>query len=161
MRKIIFAGALCALIALSALLCACGRRDAGAIDAVDGAADLPKDGEPLTERTPEYFDLSTFKGLEVYVWSMAEGSYSCGILPGTNRNKTQKEIWELGLHSVSVDEMKEILASYDIPDEEVFLFACHQPISSYYYDIDSAYCAAVAAQFDNRYACFSAPEMME
>ena len=157
--KKVFAGALCAFIALSALLCACGRR--GAVDAPDGAWELPKDGEPLAERVPQYFDLSTFKGLEVYVWSMAEGSYRCGVLAGTNRNKTWEEIMDLSLHSVSVEEMKQILASYDIPDEEVFLLACHQPISSFAYEIDSAYCAAVAAQFDDRYACFSAPEMME
>ncbi|MCR5683688.1 MAG: copper amine oxidase N-terminal domain-containing protein [Clostridiales bacterium] len=120
-----------------------------------------KDRSGLREQFPQYFDLSTFKGLEVYVWSMAEGSYRCGVLAGTNRNKTWEEIMDLSLHSVSVEEMKQILASYDIPDEEVFLLACHQPISSFAYEIDSAYCAAVAAQFDNRYACFSAPEMME
>ena len=83
--KKIFAGALCALIALSALLCACGRR---AADVPDETGELPKDGEPLAERVPQYFDLSTFKGLEMYVWSMAEGSYRCGVLAGTNRNKT-------------------------------------------------------------------------
>lgn len=120
-----------------------------------------KDQSGLREQFPQYFDLSTFKGLEVYVWSMAEGSYSCGVLPGTNRNKTQEEIWELGLHSVSVADMKEILDAYGIPDDEVFLYACSQPISSYAYQIDEDYCKAVSAQFDNRYHCFALTEYFE
>ena len=120
-----------------------------------------KDRSGLRERFPQYFDLSTFEGLEVYVWSLAEGSYSCGILPGTNRNKTQEEIRELGMHGAGVDEMKEILASYDVPDDEIFLYACSQPISGYLYPIDEAYCEAVSAQFDNRYPCFRLMDYME
>jgi hypothetical protein len=40
------------------------------------------DVDSLRAKYPEYFDLSTFKGLELYVWQMAEGSYSCGLMLG-------------------------------------------------------------------------------
>lgn len=157
-------GILCAALVLSALAAfcgSCGKREADGIPKPDGAEEIVTDSLSLRERFPEYFDLSAFKGLEVYVWSLAEGSYRCGILPGTNRNKTQKEIWDLGFHGVSVADMKEILAAYDVPDDEVFLFACAQPISSYLYPIDEDYCRAVSAQFDDRFACFAATDFWE
>ena len=162
-------GILCAALVLSALpaFCgSCGKREADGIQKPDGpkpdgAEEIVTDSLSLRERFPEYIDLSAFKGLEVYVWSLAEGSYRCGILPGTNRNKTQKEIWDMGFHGVSVADMKEILAAYDVPDDEVFLFACAQPISSYLYPIDEDYCRAVSAQFDDRFACFAATDFWE
>ena len=153
-------GILCAVLALSALLGSCGKEEPAGMETPDGAEDAAAGTSSLREQFPQYYDLSAFKGLEVYVWSMAEGSWCCGILPGTNRNKTQEEIWDLGFHGVSVQDMKEILASYDIPDEEVFLFVCAQPISSYLYPIDEDYIEAVSAQFDDRYACFAATDFM-
>ncbi len=39
----------------------------------------PTDLDELRAKYPEYFDLSTFKGLELYVWQMAPDSYSCGL----------------------------------------------------------------------------------
>lgn len=162
-------GILCAALVLSALAAfcgSCGKRESAGIPKPDGprpdgAEESVTDASSLRERFPQYYDLSDFKGLEVYVWSMAEGSYRCGILPGTNRNKTYEEIWELGFHGVSVDEMKEILAACDVSDEEVFLFACSQPISSYLYAIDEDYIKAVSAQFDDRFACFAATDFGE
>ena len=35
-------------------------------------------------RFPQYYDLITPKGLEVYVWQTADNVYYCGLLPGTN-----------------------------------------------------------------------------
>lgn len=39
------------------------------------------DMEQLKARFPIYFNLPASNGLEVYIWQMAEGSYSCGLLP--------------------------------------------------------------------------------
>ena len=153
-------GILCAMLALSALLTSCGEKEPAGVQTPDGAEKAITETSSLREQFPQYYDLGDFKGLEIYVWSMAEGSFRCGILPGTNRNKTQEEIWDLGFHGVSVQDMKEILASYDISDDEVFLFACSQPISSYLYPIDEDYCKAVSAQFDDRFACFAATDFM-
>ncbi len=93
--------------------------------------------EELRGLYPEYFDLGAFKGLELYVWQMAPGSYSCGLMPGTNREKTTEEIW--GLKSASVEDMKTILSTYDIPKGDIFIYPIHMPYSSYAYTIDDDY----------------------
>lgn len=83
----------------------------------------------LREKYPEYFGLSTFKGLEVYVWQMAPNSYFCGVMEGTNRNKTLEEI--MSLKGAAIDEMKAILSTYDIPKENISVIPWQNPISSY------------------------------
>ena len=92
-----------------------------ATEAVDLAA--------LRAKYPEYFDLSTLKGLEVYVWQMAPDSYSCGVLPGTNREKTLEELMKL--KGAAADEMKAILSSYDINERDIVIVPWQNPISSY------------------------------
>ena len=83
----------------------------------------------LREKYPAYFDLPTTKGLEVYVWQMAPNSYSCGVLSGTNRNKTPEEMAKL--KGASIDEMKAILTTYAIPKEDIIIIPWQNPISSY------------------------------
>ena len=83
----------------------------------------------LREKFPEYFDLDTFKGLEVYVWQMAKGSWSFGVLPGTNRNKTLEEL--ANLKGATAEEMAAILSTYGIPKENVAIISWQNPISSY------------------------------
>ena len=90
------------------------------------------DESVLREKYPEYFDLSTFKGLEVYVWQMAPNSYSCGVMEGTNRSKELEEL--MSLKGTTIDEMKVILASYDIPKERIHIIPWQNPISSYISD---------------------------
>ncbi len=98
---------------------------------------------PLYEKYPEYFNLGTFKGLEVYVWQMSESSYYCGVLPGTNRLKTTEEITALMANGATIDEMKEILAVYGIGKENIFIM----PLSSYGCKIDVEYCRKIEAMF--------------
>ncbi len=83
----------------------------------------------LREKYPEYFDLSTFKGLEVYVWQMAPNGYFCGVMEGTNREKTLEEM--MSLKGTAIDEMKAILSTYDIPKENISIIPWQNPISSY------------------------------
>lgn len=87
------------------------------------------DEDALREKYPEYFDLGTFKGLEVYVWQMAPGSWSCGVMSGTNREKTLEEL--MGLRGASVEEMRVILSGYDIPKEDICVIPWQNPASSY------------------------------
>ena len=89
----------------------------------------PSDLEFLRDKYPEYFDLRTAKGLEVYVWQMSPGSYSCGVMEGTNREKTHEEL--MGLKGASIHEMKAILSSYDIPKEDMIIIPWQDPVSSY------------------------------
>ena len=87
------------------------------------------DMEELRSKYPEYFDLSTFKGLELYVWQMAPDSYSCGLMLGTNRNKTFEEL--MNLKGASIAEMRAILSTYDIDENEVIIIPWQNPVSSY------------------------------
>ena len=85
--------------------------------------------ESLRVKYPEYFDLSTFKGLELYVWQMGPNNYSCGLMPGTNRNKTLEEL--INLKGTSIAEMRAILSTYDIDEEDVYIIPWQNPVSSY------------------------------
>ncbi len=117
------------------------------LDDPEGTVQAAPTEAALRERFPEYFDLSTFKGLEVYVWQMAEDTYSCGVMEGTNRNKTHEEIAALARNPATIEEMKVILSSYGIPYENIFIAPCRQLYSDYYYTIDEAYQKKVNALF--------------
>ena len=83
----------------------------------------------LREKYPEYFELGTFKGLEVYVWQMAEDDYRFGLMQGTNREKTLEEL--MALKGASPEEMALILSTFDIEDRDIFVISWQNPISSY------------------------------
>ena len=101
------------------------------------------DIESLKAKFPMYFDLSTFKGLEIYIWQMAESSYSCGLLPGLNRNYTKSEILALHQNSASMKEMRAIIAYYLdeglATKEDITIIPTTMPHSSYAYIIDDSY----------------------
>ena len=105
--------------------------------------------ERLKEQYPEYFELSDFKGIEVYVWQIAEESYRCGIMSGTNRNKTEEEIWELQEKSLSVDEANALLNELGINRNDIIVIPIAQPYSSYLYEIDNEYTERVTKLFEN------------
>ena len=88
------------------------------------------DIEKLREKYPEYFKMSAFKGVEIYVWEMAEGSYHCGMMSGTNRNKTDEEIWDLAKKPLTIEEAKLILNELKIDKEYWIIIPVVQPISS-------------------------------
>ncbi len=83
----------------------------------------------LRVKYPEYFELGTFKGLEVYVWQMAENDYRFGLMQGTNREKTLEEL--MALKGASAAEMALILSTYEIEDENIFVILWGNPASSY------------------------------
>ena len=83
----------------------------------------------LREKYPEYFEAGTFKGLEVYVWQMAENDYRFGLMQGTSREKTLEEM--MALKGASPEEMALILSAFDIEDRDIFVIPWQNPISSY------------------------------
>ena len=98
----------------------------------------PGEIEALREKYPEYFDVSTAKGLEVYVWQFARDSYSFGLLPGTDREKTWEEIFAMAggitkgkIYGLSLRELKAILSTYSIKQEHVVIIPWQHPLSSY------------------------------
>lgn len=102
----------------------------------------------LKHKYPEYFKLDASKGVEIYVWQMAEGSYDCGLMNGTNRNKTKEEIWGLASKPLSVEETKLILNELGIRKENWSIIPVVQPYSSYAYEIDDAYREKVKKLFE-------------
>lgn len=93
--------------------------------------------DTLREKFPEYFDLPTAKGLEVYIWQMSKDNYQCGLMAGTNRNKFDEEI--MNLKPASIVEMRLILSTYSLPTTNMILIAYQHPLSSYRYKVDDAY----------------------
>ena len=84
-------------------------------------------------------DAGDFKGIEVYVWQMAEDSYQCGLMSGTNRNKTEEEITALAQKPLTVDEAKLILDELGVKGSDIIVIPVIQPYSSYHYEIDDEY----------------------
>ena len=104
--------------------------------------------EELKQKYPEYFKLNDFKGVEIYVWEMAEGSYYCGMMGGTNRNKTEEEIWDLARNPISIEDAKIILKEQGIDKKYWLIIPVVQPHSSYHYEIDDAYREKVRKLFE-------------
>ena len=90
--------------------------------------------EDLKATFPEYYNLETFKGIEVYVWQTEDGEYRCGAMTGTNRGKTNDEIFNLAENSTTMEEMRLILSSYDIDKEDIIIIPIK--IHSADYEID-------------------------
>ena len=104
--------------------------------------------EELKHKYPEYFKLKDFKGVEIYVWEMSEGSYQCGMMNGTNRNKNEEEIWDLAGNPISVEDAKLILKEQGIDKKYWIIMPVIQPVSSYRYKIDDAYKEKVKKLFE-------------
>ncbi len=83
--------------------------------------------EILLEQYPEYFELSSFKGIEVYVWETADGIYRCGIMSGTNRMKTGSEIQALEQRSLSITEAKMVLEKIGVENDSIHVIPITQP----------------------------------
>lgn len=82
-------------------------------DEPEKPAETPCNLENLNIKAPSYFELDTFKGIEVYVWE-EDGQLVCGAMSGTNRRKEDAEIQSL--KGIKLEEMALILDTYVIPD---------------------------------------------
>ena len=92
-----------------------------------GQSNNERNIELLKEQCPEYFELSSFKGIEVYVWETEDGAYRCGMMSGTNRMKTDSEIQALEQKSLSITEAKMVLEETGIENESIFVIPITQP----------------------------------
>lgn len=130
---------LAASLMLSATACSVSKGETELTSGSSYSSESKSEVERLREKYPEYFELSAFKGIEIYVWEMAEGSYHCGLMSGTNRNKTEEEIWDLAKKPLTIEEAKLILNELKIDKEYWIIIPVVQPVSSYRYVIDDAY----------------------
>ena len=113
--------------------------------------------EALKEQYPEYFALSSFKGIEVYVWAAADGAYRCGMMSGTNRMKTAPEIRALEESSLSIAEAKTILEEIGVEADSILVIPITQPYEngagdtdiSEPYVIDEEHAEQIYEQFES------------
>ncbi len=110
-----------------------------ALAGCEKAKDETRSIEELREKYPEYFEMSDFKGIEVYVWKSDDGSFRCGMMSGTNRMKTDEEIEALQERQLSIDEAKMILDESGIANNFVFLIPISQPYTEYKKQINKLY----------------------
>lgn len=107
---------------------------------------LTEDQKTLIEAYPEYFGLDAADGIDVFVWQMASGGYSFGLVPHKeayhnggllvlNRDDespaTKAMIRGKGM---SVQNMRELLSTYDVPKEKIHIVLWQHPLSSYMSD---------------------------
>ena len=86
---------------------------------------------PVKARFPEYFGLDASKGLDVYVWQMAEHSYSFGLLPHSETPRQSFSPELMALQGVESDMMRGILSTYEVADDKVYVIPWQNPLSSY------------------------------
>lgn len=122
---------------------------------------------PLYNKCPAYFNLPTDEGLTVLVWSFGKGAYSCGLTTGTYEYSSNKTAFTgkyigkdelssvtlsnktigLSFQNASIEEMKKILATYQ-SDVKISIVPAYNGLSSYMYEIDDEYIAAINKLFE-------------
>ena len=124
------------LLAALLLLSGCGGRDEPseretAAETYSLQNDMSSAQTELMELFPEYFGLDASKGLDVIVWQMTPSDYSFGLLEHseTQREWVSKELMDL--KGVSAEQMREILATYAVSEDAVYIVPWQNPISSY------------------------------
>ncbi|MBQ4225049.1 MAG: hypothetical protein II664_01900, partial [Oscillospiraceae bacterium] len=75
-------------------------------------------------------------------------SYRCGMMSGTNRNKTEEEIMSLQSKSLSIDEAKAILKETGVKKDDIIVMPISQPYSSYAYEINDEYIDRIHKLFE-------------
>lgn len=134
-RIVLFVISLTMLFALAG----CGRSGENAADALNpektsdsAETETPdeRDIVSLKEQYPEYFELSDLKGIEIFVWKTAGGTYRCGLMSGTNRMKTAPEIRALEQKSLSVAEAKAVLEELGVENDRIVVLPITQPYTN-------------------------------
>lgn len=87
--------------------------------------------ESLKRSVPEYFNLNPSKGLDVYVWQMANNHYSFGLMSHTETQRDWISADLMNLKGINAEEMRLILSTYGIPQNEIYVIPWQNPLSSY------------------------------
>ena len=89
----------------------------------------------LGEKYPQYFGLNASGGLDVYVWQMAKGSYSFGLLPHSEEKLDWMSPQLMNMPGATAYEMRQILSSYGLDESAVYIIPWQNPLSSYIGDL--------------------------
>ena len=87
--------------------------------------------EELRKTHPQYFNASDY-GITVYV-SEINGNVRCMLFPGPVAVHDQAKLREELKNAVSLDDMKLILSTYDIPDNNITVEGYSDPVASLTY----------------------------
>ena len=88
----------------------------------------------LMEQYPQYFGLDASDGLDVYVWQMAETSYSFGLLPHSQQGRDWISRELLDLRGTRAAQMRAILSTYNLNEKDIYVIPWQNPLSSYISD---------------------------
>ena len=99
----------------------------------------------LKVKYPQFFNVSTVGGLTVYIWQMSKDNYSC-YLANTSMEAISDNSFAYDI-GASISEMRAILTTYDIDRNDITIQPVRNPLSSYYYVIDTAYRTKVKELF--------------
>ena len=99
----------------------------------------------LKVKYPQFFNVSTVGGLTVYIWQMSKDNYSC-YLANTSMEALSDNSFAYDI-GASISEMRAILTTYDIDRNDITIQPVRNPLSSYYYVIDTAYRTKVKELF--------------
>lgn len=86
---------------------------------------------PLKEKYPEYFGLDASDGLDVYVWQMARNSYNFGLVSHTKATRYRLSDELMNMRGTNADEMRTILSTYDVEEDNIYIIPWQNPLSSY------------------------------
>lgn len=90
----------------------------------------------LMEKYPEYFGLDASNGLDVYVYQMAKESYSFILQPHSQKPQDLVDIMSMmSMPGASFGDMFEILMTYSIDEEKIYIIPWQNPLSSYMGDL--------------------------
>ena len=92
-------------------------------------ADMQAD--TIISSNSEYLGLDASKGLDVIVWQLAPESYSFGLLEHADEPRDRLSAELLELRGIDAAQMREILASYSLSEDEITIIPWQKPISSY------------------------------
>ena len=101
--------------------------------------DLTEEQLAIKEENPEFFDIDSTKGLDVIVWQMAEDDYHFAVFDHTEtvRDTLSDDYLKYGLSGdtgVDAEQMKSILSTYDVKEDDIYVIPWQNPISSYLCD---------------------------
>ena len=80
-----------------------------------------------------YYSLSPQNGFIVFVWEESKDEYRCGIIEGNIRwDVSQEALGDMTLRQgISLEEMKDVLSYYNLPEDRIVIEPYVNPASSY------------------------------
>ena len=114
----------------------------------------------LKESFPSYFQLDASKGLAIYVWQIAENSYSCEIFEDKSTVAGLNELMPGGAFTgrLPFSAVKALVCYYGLSREDIRLYPVQVPHSSFAYEITEEYRQTLVSKLFDNAKTTSAPD---